>query len=153
MYAWASLPWWHLQQNEEARTYSDIWNCGEHRGDKYLSVKLTAPIKDTALEVALKVKRVSWLSDLEADISHNRGKIPVSVVSKFHLICFQLGQQQHQDLDEYEENDLQHTSKADWREMQQKMSNIKIYMKKMPLRMLLSTEKFVISHASDYTWH
>lgn len=37
------------------------------------------------------------------------GKIPVSVVGKFHLICFQLGQQQHQNLDEYKENDLQHT--------------------------------------------
>lgn len=46
-------------------------------------------------------------------MSHNR---PVSVVGKFHLICFQLGQQQHQDLDEYEENDLQHTPKADLKE-------------------------------------
>ena len=38
------------------------------------------------------------------------GEVPVSVVGKFHLVCFQLGQQQHQNLDEYEENDLQHTS-------------------------------------------
>lgn len=43
------------------------------------------------------------------------GEIPVSVVGKFHLICFQLGQQQHQNLDEYEENDLQHTSNDDFK--------------------------------------
>lgn len=36
--------------------------------------------------------------------------LPVSVVCKFHLIRLQLRQQQHQDFNEYEENDLQHTS-------------------------------------------
>lgn len=35
-------------------------------------------------------------------------RIPVSVVGEFHLICFQFGEQQHQDLDKYEENYLQH---------------------------------------------
>lgn len=38
-------------------------------------------------------------------------KIPVSVVGKFHLISLQLGQQQHQDLDKYDKNDLQHKYK------------------------------------------
>lgn len=32
--------------------------------------------------------------------------VPVSVVGEFHLIGFQLRQQQHQNFDEYEENDL-----------------------------------------------
>lgn len=44
-------------------------------------------------------------------LSHDRvdSKVPVSVVGKFHLICFQLGEQQHQNLYEYKENNLQHT--------------------------------------------